>query len=173
MRRFAHFSAIDATTAGVSSRPTPRRIISPAPTSPVTRPSTVTFARLTLCRTARTQIFLFFSALLSALGVSALSFSRLFLLFCAAAAAKPQSLAAKVGTVDKNSCFVPPQSRAGCASCSDSSFSPRVRKPDGAADILPARLRRQENQKSTILEARSLSAKYPAARGAASPLVSG
>src|SRR6266852_3673405 len=76
---------------------------------------------------------------------------------------------ATVGTSDKNSCSAPPQSLVGSAFYTDSSFFPRARKPDGAADILPACLRRQENQKLTILEARSLSAKYPAARGATSP----
>src|SRR5258705_2837616 len=53
MRRFAAFSANDAATAAESSRPTPSKIINPAPISPVTRPSTVTRARLTLCTTAR------------------------------------------------------------------------------------------------------------------------
>src|SRR5208283_4955055 len=53
IRRLLAFSAIAAATAEVSSLPTPSRIISPAPISPVTRPSTVTFARLTLCTTMR------------------------------------------------------------------------------------------------------------------------
>jgi len=53
MRRLATFSAIDAVTCDVSSRPTPSSTINPAPISPVTRPSNVTRARLTLCTTAR------------------------------------------------------------------------------------------------------------------------
>src|SRR6516164_1574024 len=52
-RRFASFSAMDTATSELSSFPTPSRIISPAPISPVTWPATVTFARLTLCATAR------------------------------------------------------------------------------------------------------------------------
>src|SRR5580704_4548669 len=67
IRRFATFSARDAATAGVSSRPTPSKIISPLPISPVTRPSTVTLARLTLCTTARIQISYSFRGLLSRL----------------------------------------------------------------------------------------------------------
>ena len=50
-------------TAEVSSRPTPSKIISPAPISPVTRPSTVTRARLTLCTTARIRLSLLRSRL--------------------------------------------------------------------------------------------------------------
>src|SRR5271157_228255 len=53
IRRLLAFSAIPAATPEVSSLPTPSRIISPAPISPVARPSTVTFARLTLCTTSR------------------------------------------------------------------------------------------------------------------------
>src|SRR6266404_5890278 len=53
MRKLATFSAMDAATAGVSSRPTPSSTNNPAPISPVMRPSTVTLARLTLCTTAR------------------------------------------------------------------------------------------------------------------------
>src|SRR4051812_39474927 len=53
MRRFATFSAIDAATEEESSLPRPSNIISPASISPVTRPSTVTFARLTRCTTTR------------------------------------------------------------------------------------------------------------------------
>ena len=62
-------------------------------------------------------------------------------------AAMQQSRAVRAGTLDKNSCFAPQQSRAGLVSCSDNSLFPRVRTPDDAADILPARLRRQENRK--------------------------
>src|SRR5260370_319436 len=86
--------------------------------------------------------------------------------------ATQQIRAAKVGISDRSSCFALPQSLSGSASCSDSSFSPHVRRPDGAAGILPARLPRQENRKLTILEARSLSAKYPATRGVTSPPLS-
>src|SRR5229473_372207 len=56
MRRFATFSASEAATAGESSRPTPSSTINPAPISPVTRPSTVTLARLTRCTTARISL---------------------------------------------------------------------------------------------------------------------
>jgi len=62
MRRFAHFSAIDAATEEVSSRPTPAESSAGADFT-CHAPSTVTFARLTLCRTARMQIFRYFSAL--------------------------------------------------------------------------------------------------------------
>src|SRR6516164_3495266 len=56
MRRFTHRSAIRATTAEVSLRPTPSKIISPGPISPLIRPPTVTFARLTRWRTARIEV---------------------------------------------------------------------------------------------------------------------
>src|SRR6516165_45959 len=53
MRRLAAFSASAAATAGVSSRPTPKRIIRPCGISPLTAPLTVTLARLTRWTTAR------------------------------------------------------------------------------------------------------------------------
>src|SRR5215468_9471921 len=53
IRRLATFSATAAATCELSSFPTPSRIISPGPISPVTCPSTVTFARLTRCTTTR------------------------------------------------------------------------------------------------------------------------
>ena len=48
LRDFDAWDLVDAATVDVSSRPTPSKIISPAPISPVTRPSTATLARLTL-----------------------------------------------------------------------------------------------------------------------------
>src|SRR5215475_6534988 len=53
MRRLAAFSASAAATAGVSSRPTPKRIIRPCVISPLTASLTVTLARLTRWTTAR------------------------------------------------------------------------------------------------------------------------
>src|SRR5579885_3362710 len=52
MRRLAHLAAKDCAMATVSAWPTASKIIRPGPISPVTRPTTVTRARLTRCRTA-------------------------------------------------------------------------------------------------------------------------
>src|SRR5260370_11963372 len=94
------------------------------------------------------------------------------LLFRGAAMATSRSRAVRAGTLGKNNCFAPQQSRAGSVSYIDDSFSPRARTRDGAVDILPARLRRQENRKSRTRATQSLSAKCLAAHGATSPLVS-
>src|SRR5882762_6499604 len=87
-------------------------------------------------------------------------------------AAMPQSRAAKAGILGKNSCFAPLQSRAGPASYTDSILCPRVHTRGGAADILRASLRRQENRKSKTRATQSLSAECLAARGAMCVLVS-
>src|SRR4029077_21149857 len=86
-------------------------------------------------------------------------------------AATSQSHAVTAGTLDKNSCCAPLQSRAGSVSCSDGHFSLRVRTRDGAVDIPPARLRRQENRKSRTRAMQSLSAECLATRDAMFPLV--
>src|SRR5215471_5791265 len=67
IRRLATFSAMAAATGEVSSFPTPSRIISPGPISPVTLLSTLTFARLTLCTTARILPLRFFLYLFTSL----------------------------------------------------------------------------------------------------------
>ncbi len=88
------------------------------------------------------------------------------------AAAKPGNRVVPAGIPGRNSCFAPPQSPAGSVFCTGSSVFLRVRRRDGAADTLPARLPRQENRKSRNRASRWLSVKSPAAPFAASPLAS-
>src|SRR5713226_64606 len=85
--------------------------------------------------------------------------------FAPACAACPDSEdAALAGISGRNSCCGPQQSLAGSPSHSGSSVSLRVHTPGGAADILPAGPRRQENRKSKTHAPKSLYAKRPAAR---------
>src|SRR5712664_2511163 len=83
--------------------------------------------------------------------------------FAPAFAACPDSAdAARAGTSGRNSCCGRQQSHAGTPSRSGSSVFLRVHTPDGAADILPAGPRRQENRKSRTRAPKSPSAKRPA-----------
>src|SRR5215469_1326487 len=144
----------------VSLRPTPSKINSPGPISPVTRPSTVTVARLTLWRTARIEV--------SWRATASAKIRGRF----EAATAEPQSHAAAADNSGKNNCSVPPPCRAGGWFCTGDSFFLRGRRRDGAADILPAGLRRQENRRSKTRLVRWPYARFPATRATGFPLAS-
>src|SRR4029077_3030420 len=72
--------------------------------------------------------------------------------------------AARADISGRNSCCGLRQSLGGLSCRSGSSVFLRVRTPDGAADILPAGPRRQENRKSKTRAPKSPCAKRPAAR---------
>src|SRR6267154_2939563 len=69
--------------------------------------------------------------------------------------------AAQTGTSGKSGCSALRRSLAGSPSRNGNSASLRARTPDDAADILPARPRRQENRKSTTRAPKLPYAKRP------------
>src|SRR5215472_18891871 len=149
-----------ATTEELSLRLTPSKINSPGPISPVTRPSTVTFALLTLWRTARIEVSLRATASVEIGGPFP------------AATAEPQSHAAPAGSSGKNNCFAPPPCRAGARFCTGDSFFLRGRKRDAAADIPPAGLRYQENRRWKNRGVGWPCARFPVTRATEFPLAS-